>query len=142
MENISPWNNLDTQKRKYHNGFRINSGVRIPEETDKFWRRKIMDIKQIYGFVNEATEEALGQIPSDASVTAYGYIAPHLYYVDDLHSSPEYYGDYEKTDYYVIDTRYARDEHTQKMYDAMGDDYSLLCETGYIKIYRLIGQER
>ena len=90
----------------------------------------------------DATEEALDQIPSDASVTAYGYIAPHLYYVDDLHSSPEYYGDYEKTDYYVIDTRYARDEHTQKMYDAMGDDYSLLCETGYIKIYRLIGQER
>ena len=59
-----------------------------------------------------------------------------------LKRSTNDYGDYEKTDYYVIDTRYARDEHTQKMYKAMGDDYSLLCETGYIKIYRLIGQER
>lgn len=83
------------------------------------------------------TEAALEEIPSDSSVTAYGYVMPHLWYIEDLHTCPEYYAPYEKTDYYVIDTRYESDGHTAKMYSAMGDDYRLVCEKGYVKIYRL-----
>lgn len=76
-------------------------------------------------------------IPADASVTAYGYMMPHLYYVDDLHSCPDYYADLEQTEYYVLDTRYDTDSHTKKMLLAMGDDYTLVCEAGYVQIYRL-----
>ncbi len=85
----------------------------------------------------DATADALKVIPEDASVTAYGYIVPHLWYVDDLHTCPEYYADLEKTEYYVVDTRYDYDGHTAKMYDAMGDDYEVIGEEGYIIIYRL-----
>lgn len=82
------------------------------------------------------TAKALKEnIPAGSSVTAYGYMIPHLYYIDDLHSCPEYYGEYEKTDFYVIDTRYAGDDHTQKMRSAMGDDYELFMSAGYAEIY-------
>ncbi|MBR6650236.1 MAG: DUF2079 domain-containing protein [Clostridia bacterium] len=83
-----------------------------------------------------ATENALDTIPHDASVTAYGFFIPYLSYIDDLHTCPDYYGPYEKTDYYVIDTRYADDSHTAKMISAMEDDYTLVCEDGFAKIYK------
>ena len=87
----------------------------------------------------DSAAEALYDIPEDASVTAYGYLVPHLWYVDDLHTCPEYYAEYEKTDYYIIDTRYEYDGHTSKMRVAMGDDYELLETVGFIRIYRLKG---
>ena len=62
---------------------------------------------------------------------------PHLYYVDDLHSCPDYYAPLEQTEYYVLDTRYDHDEHTKKMRAAMGDDYTLIREAGFVQIYRL-----
>ncbi len=83
-----------------------------------------------------ATENALDTIPRDASVTAYGFFVPYLSYIDDLHTSPDYYAPYEKTDYYVIDTRYKDDSHTSKMFAAMEDDYTLICEGGYAQIYK------
>ena len=85
---------------------------------------------------SETAKTLKENIPEDSSVTAYGYMIPHLYYIDDLHSCPEYYGEYEKTDFYVIDTRYAGDDHTKKMLRAMGDDYELLMSAGYAEIYR------
>ncbi len=85
----------------------------------------------------DATAAALEEIPRDASVTAYGYMVPHLWYIRDLHTCPEYYAPYEKTDYYIVDTRYDYDNHTAKMFSAMGDSYELTAEEGYIKIYRL-----
>ncbi len=85
----------------------------------------------------DATAQALKSIPADASVTAYGYMMPHLYYVDDLHSCPDYYAPLEQTEYYVLDTRYDHDEHTKKMRAAMGDDYTLISEAGFVQIYRL-----
>lgn len=88
----------------------------------------------------DSTAKALEIIPRDASVTAYGYIVPHLYYIDDLHTCPEYYADLEKTDYYVVDTRYDYDGHTAKMYIAMGEDYDMILEEGYVKIYKLKDQ--
>ncbi len=90
----------------------------------------------------EATEEALKAIPDDASVTAYGFLMPHIAYIDELHTCPDYYGDYGKTEYYAVDTRYESDEHTAKMYRAMGDDYELVTEGGYAKIFRLKGIDR
>ena len=85
----------------------------------------------------EATEAALDTIPDDASVTAYGFLMPHIAYIDELHTCPDYYGDYGRTEYYAVDTRYESDEHTAKMYRTMGDDYELVTEGGYAKIYRL-----
>ena len=85
----------------------------------------------------DATADALKKIPADASVTAYGYMMPHLYFVDDLHSCPDYYAPLEQTEYYVLDTRYASDTHTKKMRMAMADDYTLVTEAGYVQIYRL-----
>ncbi len=87
----------------------------------------------------DATEEALGIIEDDASVTVYGYMMPHISHIKELypcpnHNSGEPFG---KTDYYVIDTRYEFDDHTQRMYIAMEDDYELLVEKGYAKIYKL-----
>ncbi len=84
------------------------------------------------------TEEILDMIPHDASVTAYGFFVPHLYYIDDLHTSPDYYADYVQTDYYVIDTRYSSDSHTAKMINTMGDDYEMIAEGGYAQLYRKI----
>ncbi len=81
------------------------------------------------------TEEALEIIPKDASVTAYGYIVPHLWYIDDLRTCPGYYGSLAQTDYYVVDTRYEYDRHTEGMYETMKDDYELVLEKGYVKIY-------
>ena len=85
----------------------------------------------------DATEEILDMIPHDASVTAYGFFVPHLSYIDDLHTSPDYYAEYSQTDYYVIDTRY-NDSHTAKMYLAMDDDYELTAEGGYAKLYKKV----
>lgn len=87
----------------------------------------------------QQTDAVLESIPKNASVTAYGFIMPHISYIDNLHSCPDYYGEYEKTDYYIIDTRYENDNHTAKMYAAMGDDYTLFAEGGYAKIYKLTG---
>ncbi|MBQ3528066.1 MAG: DUF2079 domain-containing protein [Clostridia bacterium] len=84
----------------------------------------------------DATQKALEMIPEDASVTAYGYIVPHLWYVDDLRTCPEYYKELAKTDYYIVDVRYDYDKFTEEMYETMADDYSLVKEEGYIKIYK------
>lgn len=88
--------------------------------------------------VFKATEEALETIPLDASVTAYGFFVPQLYYINDLHTSPDYYAPYEQTDYYVVDTRYESDSSHQKMVAAMGDDYELVCHGGYAKVYKRV----
>ncbi len=86
----------------------------------------------------EATTAALDTIPDDASVTAFMFFVPHLYYIDDLHTSPDYYAFYEETDYYVVDSRYRDDSYQREMIDAMGDNYKLVCEGGYAKIYKRI----
>lgn len=85
-----------------------------------------------------ATREALEIIPEGVSVTAYGFFIPQLAYIDDLHSAPDYYGPYVQTDYYVIDTRYTADSHTDRMIEAMGDDYELIREGGYAQIYKKV----
>ncbi len=85
----------------------------------------------------QKTEEALSAVDKEASVTAYGYIVPHLWYIEDLRSCPEYNEPYKKTDYYIIDTRYEKDSHTPEMYRAMGDSYELCLQEGYVKIFKL-----
>ena len=84
------------------------------------------------------TEAILDMIPEDASVTAYGFFIPHLAYIDDLHSSPEYYAEYVQTDYYVLDSRYISDSHSEKMLTAMEDDYTLIAEGGFAKLYQKV----
>lgn len=89
----------------------------------------------------DETEKALEMIPEDASVTAYGYIVPHLWYIDDLRTCPGYYGKLVQTDYYVVDTRYEYDSHTEGMYKTMKNDYDLVLEKGYVKIYERKNQK-
>ena len=93
-----------------------------------------------YASAPEAYRESadiLKDIPEDASVTAYGYLVPHLYYVSDLNACPDYYKPLQKTEYYVLDTRYINDAHSEKMLYAMGDDYTLAAEGGFVRVYRL-----
>jgi len=85
----------------------------------------------------EDTVAALAEIPEDSSVTAYGYMTSHLYYIDELQTVPKHYGQLVRTDYFVIDTRYEGDKHNNAMYACMGDAYELVCQKGYVKIYRL-----
>ncbi len=82
------------------------------------------------------TAEALETIPKDASITAYGTFVPHLYYIDDLQTVPKYYGEYEKTDYVALDTRYDGGA-VNTVKEMMGDEYTLVLEKGYAAIYKL-----
>lgn len=86
------------------------------------------------------TDEALKTVPADKSVTAYGYMMPHMAYIDSMNTCPEYYKELTKTDYYIVDSRYEYDSHTEKMFRAMGDDYELVCVRGFAKIYKLKSQ--
>lgn len=88
------------------------------------------------------TEEVLATIPRDASVTAYGYMMPHMPYIDNMRTCPEYYAEYAPTDYYVIDSRFKGDTHTKKMLAAMGDSYTCVAEGGYAEIYKRIDTVR
>ncbi len=82
------------------------------------------------------TAEALEIIPRDASVTAYGTFVPHLYYIDELQTVPKYYGDYEKTEYVALDTRYDGGA-VDTVKEMMGEGYTLVLEKGYAAIYKL-----
>ncbi len=101
-------------------------------KADRYFTR-YAETKEVYN----ATAEALETIPEDASVTAYGTLIPHLYYIDELQTAPKYYGEYERTEYVALDTRYSYDSHTADVYEMMGDDYELILEKGYTLIYRL-----
>ncbi len=84
----------------------------------------------------EETNEVLDLIPEDASVSASTNIAPHLYYVDDLQSFPEYYGQLTKTEYCILDTRFM----SQKEFNGKGiidDTYYLYASGGYAEIWRM-----
>ena len=98
--------------------------------------KSIIDASYYYQDAFEQTCDALDTIPHDASVTSYGFFVPYLSYIDDLHTCPDYYADYEQTDYVVVDTRYKNDSHTAKMIASMEDDYTLVCEGGYAQIYK------
>ena len=79
-------------------------------------------------------EEALSTIPTDATVTAAHKIMPHLYFIPQLYTVPDYYGELNETEYYVIDTR---DSSTSSpMKEAMGDNYHLVRSAGFIEIYQ------
>lgn len=83
------------------------------------------------------TAEAIEDIPKDASVTAYGFFIPHLYFIDDLQTVPKYYGEYEKTDYVIMDSRYT-DGASDAVMEMMGDDYTLIEIKGYAAVYKRI----
>lgn len=90
--------------------------------------------EKAYGNTTESIEEMLHTIPSTASVTAGHYIAPHLYFVKELYSVPDYYKDIEQTDYFVVDTR--NSEYEESMKDVMGDDYTLINSAGFVELYK------
>ena len=84
-----------------------------------------------------ATEEALKAIPEDSTVTAYGYIVPHIWKCKVIQAVPKYYGTLVPTEYFVIDTRYESDSRVSEMYQCMGDDYELWQESGFVKIFKV-----
>lgn len=75
-------------------------------------------------------------IPSDASVTANGFIVPHLYYVDDLNAVPDNFGKPHQTDYYVVDTRYQSNDR-YKMDKYMKNDYEMIGKCSFVEIWKL-----
>ena len=85
----------------------------------------------------EKIEQALNEIPQDATVTASHSIVPHLYFVDQLYTIPEYYGnnkEIDETDYYIVDTSLA--ENAQEMQNAMPADCKLIKRVSFIEIYK------
>ncbi|MBQ8056762.1 MAG: DUF2079 domain-containing protein [Ruminococcus sp.] len=90
--------------------------------------------EEYYGEQTEAIEELLSTIPKDKSVTAGHFIMPHLYFVKEIYTVPDYYKDIEQTDYFVIDTRNA--EHEQSMRDVMGNDYTLVGKEHFVEVYK------
>jgi len=87
-----------------------------------------------YGNVTESIEEALHEIPEDASVTADHYIMPHLYFIRELYTVPDYYKNIEQTDYFVVNTRSA--DNTEEMKAVMGSDYTLQNQVDFVQIYK------
>ena len=86
------------------------------------------------GMKTEAIEEMLHEIPKDKSVTAGHFIMPHLYFIDEIYTVPDYYKDIEQTDYFVIDTRH--DENAQLMRDVMDNDYTLVDKEYFVEVYK------
>lgn len=88
-----------------------------------------------YGEHYEEIEEMLKTIEEDASVTAVDSVAPHLYFVNKLYSSPENYksnkGDI-KTDYYVL----SKQRKYLEMLEEMGNDYILVDSCDFVEIYK------
>ena len=87
-----------------------------------------------YGMKTEAIEEMLHAIPKDKSVTAGHFIMPHLYFIDEIYTVPDYYKDIEQTDYFVIDTRH--NENAQLMRDVMKNDYTLVDKEYFVEVYK------
>lgn len=79
-------------------------------------------------------EEMLSTIEKDKSVTANHYIVPHLYFVRELYTVPEYYKEIEQTDFFVLDTR--DEENTKKMKEVMRDDYVCVGRTSFVEIHK------
>ena len=93
-----------------------------------------LSYEKSYGEKTEQIEEMLQIIEKDKSVTATHFIVPHLYFVRELYTVPDYYKEIEQTDYFVIDTRY-HDEADQ-MRAVMGTDYSLVDSEEFVQIYK------
>ena len=79
-------------------------------------------------------EEMLSTIEKDKSVTASHYIMPHLYFVKEIYTVPDYYKAIEQTDYFVIDTRYQ--DNVSEMKEVMGTDYTLVNSCHFVEIYK------
>ncbi len=82
----------------------------------------------------EDIEQLLSTVPKDKSVTAGHYIMPHLYFVRELYTVPEYYKEIEQTDYFVIDTRDT--ENTESMKAVMSNDYLLVDSAYFVEVYK------
>ena len=101
----------------------------------KITNNKIYDNN--YGKDYEIIQQSLEEIESDATVTADNSIVPHLYFVKQLYTIPEYYEENKtigKTEFYVIDTRDKENEKT--MLDIMGNDYNLVKSVSFVNIYQ------
>lgn len=93
-----------------------------------------LSYEKSYGDKTEQIEEMLKTIEKDKSVTATHYIVPHLYYIRELYTVPDYYKEIEQTDYFVIDTRYH--DEAEQMRAVMGTDYTLLDSEDFVQIYK------
>ena len=90
--------------------------------------------EEYYGKQTESIEELLSTIPKDKSVTAGHFIMPHLYFVKEIYTVPDYYKAIEQTDYFVIDTR--DNENAEEMKAVMGDDYNLVGSKNFVQVYK------
>ncbi len=87
-----------------------------------------------YGERTAQIEELLQTIEKDKSVTATHFVAPHLYFVRELYTVPDYYKEIEQTDYFVIDTRYH--DEAQQMRTVMGTDYTMVDSEDFVQVYK------
>ncbi|MBR2714825.1 MAG: DUF2079 domain-containing protein [Ruminococcus sp.] len=93
-----------------------------------------LTLERNYGDKTEAIENILRSIPKDKSVTADNSIMPHLYYVKEIYSVPDYYKEVEQTDYFVLYHKHP--EYVEEMKQVMGDDYTLVRKSSDVEIYQ------
>ncbi len=97
--------------------------------------KRNLSYEENYKNVTESIEETLhNAIERGDSVTADHHIVPHLYYVEELYSVPDYYKEIEQTDFFVLDTRY--EETMTAMQEVMRDDYVSVGRASFVEIYK------
>ncbi len=103
--------------------------------TPKITNNKLYD--ENYGRDYEVIQQSLEEIDENATVTADNSIVPHLYFIRQLYTIPEYYEENNtvgKTEYYITDTR--DKENEQEMRNIMGNDYKLIKSISFVNIYK------
>ncbi|MBQ9416572.1 MAG: DUF2079 domain-containing protein [Clostridia bacterium] len=87
--------------------------------------------KEVYREV----EDLIRTVPADVSVTATSSLCPHLYFVKDLHTVPDYYAEMQQTDYYVVDTRYSGTSSYSCDSMVKNSNYIKIRSAGFVDIY-------
>lgn len=97
-------------------------------------------INHNFGYYNStkatysSMEKLLSTIPTDATVTSYHRIMPHLYTIKEIYTYPDTRRASTQTDYYVIDTR--DQQNAAAMKSVMNNQYKLQGSAGCIELYK------
>ena len=71
----------------------------------------------------------------DSDVFVSSYLMPHFYFVNEVYQYPMTHGEFKKTEYLIVDTRFK--DIREKSAELMGDDYYLYDSDAFIQIYKI-----
>lgn len=93
-----------------------------------YYNQIAWDFKDMY----QETEQALGKIPNDASVTSQTYFTAHLSHIKELYDYPYT----EETDFVVLDARDSEDVISLRIETLEDKGYELYVSGGIAKVYK------